>query len=62
MNMKEKGLLRSATLISGFTLLSRVLGFVRDMAIARNYADPEFGPRKLPGKPPERDSIDPQPV
>ena len=34
MNVKETGLLKSATLISGFTLLSRLLGFIRDMAIA----------------------------
>ncbi|MGD9208179.1 MAG: murein biosynthesis integral membrane protein MurJ, partial [Syntrophobacterales bacterium] len=34
MNAKEAGLLKSATLISSLTLLSRVLGFVRDMAIA----------------------------
>ena len=32
--MNEKNLLRSATLISSLTLLSRVLGFIRDMAIA----------------------------
>jgi len=34
MNVKETGLLKSATLISSLTLLSRVLGFIRDMAIA----------------------------
>lgn len=34
MNVRETGLLKSVTLISGFTLLSRVLGFIRDMAIA----------------------------
>lgn len=33
-NMDEKNLLRSATRISSLTLLSRVLGFIRDMAIA----------------------------
>lgn len=34
MKLKAAGLLRSVTLISSLTLLSRVLGFIRDMAIA----------------------------
>lgn len=34
MKVKQEGLIRSATVISSLTLLSRVLGFVRDMAIA----------------------------
>jgi len=34
MKVKLEGLIRSATVISSLTLLSRVLGFVRDMAIA----------------------------
>ena len=34
MKVKQVGLIHSATLISSLTLLSRVLGFLRDMAIA----------------------------
>lgn len=34
MKVKQVGLIRSATLIGSLTLLSRVLGFLRDMAIA----------------------------
>jgi putative peptidoglycan lipid II flippase len=34
MRLKKAGLIRAATVISGWTLLSRVLGFLRDMAIA----------------------------
>ena len=34
MKVKQVGLIRSAAVISSFTLFSRVLGFVRDMAIA----------------------------
>ncbi|MGD8916589.1 MAG: lipid II flippase MurJ, partial [Syntrophobacterales bacterium] len=34
MQVRQIGLIRSATLISSLTLLSRVLGFLRDMAIA----------------------------
>ena len=34
MNVKTAGLLRSTTIISSLTLLSRLLGFIRDMAIA----------------------------
>jgi putative peptidoglycan lipid II flippase len=34
MKIKQVGLIRSATLIGSLTLLSRVLGFLRDMAIA----------------------------
>ncbi len=34
MNVRASGLLRSTTIISSLTLLSRVLGFIRDMAIA----------------------------
>jgi len=34
MKVKQIGLIRSATLIGSLTLLSRVLGFLRDMAIA----------------------------
>ena len=34
MNGKKTGLLHSAAIVSSLTLLSRLLGFVRDMAIA----------------------------
>jgi putative peptidoglycan lipid II flippase len=34
MRIKQAGLIRAATVVSGLTLVSRVLGFLRDMAIA----------------------------
>jgi putative peptidoglycan lipid II flippase len=35
--MKKRGLLRSASLVSANTLLSRILGFVRDMVVAQIF-------------------------